>query len=205
MHTTYRSFNPSYLEALATKSLAEKGRYLDFGKLAVDIELMLEMQKFRVCFVDNLPQRIEAFLASDLSTIYVREYLDDMTRQRFSLAEEQAHILIHLPEILRLGGTHPDKYVQCLSQREYKLFEKDARYLAGALLMEATLFHKRFRIHWEENEQQAVRWSRTSPHTQARLTLKKCARDFGVGITCATTRALKLGLIQKEVLDTISS
>jgi Zn-dependent peptidase ImmA (M78 family) len=205
MRPPYRPLNTSYLEALATKTLGENGRYLDFGKLAIDIELMLEVQKYRVCYVANLPQRIEAFLASDLETIYVREYIGDLTRLRFSLAEEQAHILVHLPDIIRAGGTHPDRYVQSFSRREYDLFEKDARYLAGALLMEATRFHKSFRAHWEESEQQVVRWSKRSPHTQARLTLKRCAQDFAVGITCATTRALKLGLIKKEVLDTVAS
>jgi len=205
MRPTYRSFNTSYLEALATKSLAQHGRYLDFGKLAIDVELMLEVQKYRICYMADLPQRIEAFLASDMTTIYVREYPEDENRPRFSMAEEQAHILIHLPEIVRAGGTHPERYVQSFSQREYDAFERDARYLAGALLMEATLFHKRFKGHWEENEQLAVRWTRKSPHTQAIQTLKRCARDFHVGITCAATRALKLGLIKKEVLDTVSS
>jgi Zn-dependent peptidase ImmA (M78 family) len=197
MRFEYRPFASRSLEATAVKATSDFGRYSTSHPWALDIERMLDQQNYQIVFVKSLPDDIEAFCAKS-KHIFVRESaLDHEPRFRFTLAEEQAHILIHHPQLFENGfdSVRDAK----LTAGEYRRFESDAKYLAGALLMDALRFRQRFYHHSDSVHPRTG----GSPEARQRQILRRCADDFGVAKTCAARRAHQLQLIKQEVLNSI--
>jgi Zn-dependent peptidase ImmA (M78 family) len=186
------------LEKIADSFLAEWGTH--DGKSLL-LEHTIEKYGLRIWSVPHLAEIAEAYVPVKEGYLFVDEeqYLNPWSfRIRFTLTEELAHTLIHR-QIFAGKTIDQIKRIQAqITDAEYAVIERDAKYLAGAILMKKTWFMERFGYHQ----------SRLSFQSKNRLNIlgfiiRELSRDFNVSCYTAAIRARELDLIDQQILDDI--
>ena len=188
-----RFFTPAELELAASFFLEEYNKPQNL--IPVEIDLIIEREfDIRVLDFGGLQEfhGLEAYLALGCHTIYVdRNYMDleKMERRyRFTLAEEIAHFILH--KDLFKGVKTVEEYLKVsdeLSFGERSRMQRDARRLAGAILMPADIFERKAR-------EQAVGTSLTGASLRNIVIIPYLANIFNVSEATATVRYEQLGL-----------
>jgi Zn-dependent peptidase ImmA (M78 family) len=163
--------------------------------LAVDIEGILEDLGMDLLPRRGFRQYAEGYLARDPRLIVVDEKIFAyLPRARFTLAEEVAHLILEYG--LWKGGKLPvGANSHELSEAQHFFVEKDAKSLASALLLPATIFSEVFTVKRHELD------ATGAPALNVlRETIKHAADVFQVSPRAAAIRALKLKLLGREEL-----
>lgn len=139
------AFHPAVLsyDALRESAAAFLDEFHEERDLPVPIEEIIEFDfEIEVIPIDGILDDLEvdAFLTSDLRTIYVDEFVmkHRYRRLRFSLAHEIAHYELHRPlyEGARIRSVKDWQRVQdSISEEDYAWFEYQANALAGLILV----------------------------------------------------------------------
>lgn len=170
------------------------------GSLPVDIELIIE----RDFGITILPFQelltlygFEAFIALSRKNIYVDPSLLDLdqneNRYRFTLAEELAHGILH--RNLYQAISTPDDYHEMLMNIKPEIhdaMDRDAKHLAGAILMPASMYRERALQIFHEADRTKYK---TSMELQVEIAAQ-LAPVFGVSGQASWVRFNKLGLPQ---------
>lgn len=111
----------------------------------VDIERIVEAGEYIIWPVPGLARYSRGFVPVMGNKIYVDEDVQNYQplEYRFTLAEEQAHILIHAPYFEGWKTVAIQAFTRSLSRRDYVFYEREARYLAACLLMPERVFSER--------------------------------------------------------------
>lgn len=195
---TYKRFSKPYLEKIAHE-VRTKQAIFDGKRLL--IESLVDKLGFELIPKTGLKEElgIEAYLPKRLNTIIVDQASMDFGTPRyfFTLAEEVAHSLIHL----KGHGANRDtlyKWIQSLSKSAYEDLERDAKYLAGAILMPKSefmsIFMKKSAAH---RKALGVHGDR---HTVIRYSIRRLYMTYCVSFEAAAFRARSLGLIKPSDL-----
>lgn len=181
----------SELEEIAEGFLAKHGL---FDGKSVLIELVVQKYGYYVWPVKGLRQFAEAFVPNKPGIIFVDEdqMLDYPQRFRFTLAEELAHILIHIPRLQGKSARDLSKFTEMMTATQYRRYEHDAKYLASCLLMRKSTFVFRFKAHCEVQQARA-----TNQSGVLRYAIRQLALDFCVPVWPASQRAFQLKLINE--------
>jgi Zn-dependent peptidase ImmA (M78 family) len=149
--------------------------------------------------VPGLAEIAEAYVPLKEGYIFVDEdqYMNAETfRWRFTLAEELAHILIHRPMFKGMSVEQITQFQDSLTDEQYLAMEREAKYLAGSLLMPQTGFTERFR-HFYELQSSRV----TNELMIHRYVVRQLSFDFNVSFHSVALRALKLNLFDQQQFD----
>ena len=164
---------------------------------ALRIESVIEKLGYIIFPVPGLVEIADAYIPIKAGYIFVDEdqYLNGSFRWRFSLAEELAHLLIHRPLFDGKSVAEIVAFQQALTEQEYLRIEREAKYLAGCLLMPRAVFQERFAQFLEIQSQQ-------TPNSLAvlKFVIRQLSMDFHVSCYCVALRALHLHLIDQQQL-----
>jgi Zn-dependent peptidase ImmA (M78 family) len=186
------------LEQIADSFLNQwaKGKY---DGRSLNLELLIEGFGYHIWPFPNLSQIAEAYVPAKRGYIFIDEeqYLNPWSfRVRFTLAEELAHILLHRPMFEGKTSAQIKALQQEITDSQYRIIEKNAKYLAGAILMKRSLFRDRFEFFFR---QQSIR---TSSRLQIlRYVVRELSRDFNVSCYAIAIRSRDLDLIDQQQLD----
>jgi Zn-dependent peptidase ImmA (M78 family) len=186
------------LEAIAADFLSKHGRGKYDGRSLL-IEAIIEASGFYIWSVSGLKEKAEAYVPIRGNKIYVDEdqYRSATSfRWRFTLAEELAHVLIHRPLFEGMSTPEIIRFQKSIPDADYLKMERNAKYLAGALLMKKDLFEKRFAHFWQRQQ------SRTPvPVFIFRYVIRQLSLDFFVSCHSASIRSRHLGLVSQAQLN----
>jgi hypothetical protein len=143
--------------------------------------------------------KVDAFLASDLTAIYMDEYILEFVpaRYRFSLAHEAGHWWLHdeLYQSATISSVTDWKKVYADLGKEYRWFEFQANSFAGLVLVPPASLKARFERLVGEAEAGGIRRSRLFEHPQRQHLIEKLASDFQVSEKTMGIRLEKDALI----------
>lgn len=143
--------------------------------------------------------RVDAFLASDLSAIYMDEYTLQFipARYRFGLAHEVGHWWLHdeLYQATTVDSVADWRRVYADLGDDYRWFEFQANSFAGLVLVPPASLKARFERLVAEAEAGGVRRSRLFEHPQRQRLIEKLASDFEVSELTMEIRLEKDALI----------
>ena len=191
---SYRSIPKFKLEKIAEDLRAQRGKF--DGKILL-VEKLVEGLGFELFPVIGLKEEfgIEAYLPKRPRTIIVDQALMDSMAPRyfFTLAEEVAHSQIHL------AGREADlnafyDWMMSLSNEDYQKFERDAKYLAGALLLPRADFVAEFNKLTGEQKRAFTKAGIKDDQAVIRYALRRIYQAYLVSFECAAFRALNLDL-----------
>jgi Zn-dependent peptidase ImmA (M78 family) len=186
------------LEAIAAGFLSKHGKG-KYDGVSLLIEAIIEGSGFYIWAVPGLKEKAEAYVPVRGNKIYVDEdqYRSATSfRSRFTLAEELAHILIHRPLFAGMDTPEIIKFQKAIPDADYLRMERNAKYLAGALLMKKDVFEKRFNHFWQKQQ------SRTPvPVFVFRYVVRRLSSDFFVSCHAAAIRSRHLGLVTQAQLN----
>lgn len=194
-----RIYSKVELEDLASAFLRKFHKPPD--SLPVDIELITE----RDLGIQIIPfaslqllYGIEAFITLSRKTIYVDPFLMDLDqnerRYRFTIAEEVAHGIIH--QDLFKGIKKPEDYLALYNQlnpETYRWMDRNAKYLAGAILMPGNLFEAKATELFQQLPASPAKSTKLSEIDQIRI-IAGLADLFQVSQYSAAIRFSHLGL-----------
>jgi Zn-dependent peptidase ImmA (M78 family) len=196
------SYKAEELERIAESFLGTHaaGKY---DHRALRIEAVVESYGYTIFQVPGLSQIAEAYIPIKPKYIFVDQdqYDSGSFRWRFTLAEELAHILIHLP--MFSGKTVPEilQIQERITDAQYAMIERNAKFLAGCLLMTRRVFKERFQYFSEITYGQV-----SSSLTTNRRVIRQLSMDFNVSCYAAAIRAQHLKLLdQVDVEELIES
>jgi len=189
------NLSKTQLEATAQEWLKQYGKY--DGRM-LRLEHSLEVARYRIEPVPGLAEIAEAYIPAKSHYIFVDEtqYLSNSPRWRFTLAEELAHDLIHRPMFAGLNSEQIVAYQESLTDDEYSTIERQAKRLAGCLLMPEDVFIERFQHHWDTQ-----RPSVTSDLKLLKYVIRQLNFDFAVSHHAIAVRAVYLDLIDQSQFD----
>jgi Zn-dependent peptidase ImmA (M78 family) len=195
MKRRYQRKTKTELERLASGFLKNKGSFVDGSKL--QIEELIEHLGFDIYPVPGLSKFAEGFLPRAGKRIYVDEnqMIRYELRYRFTLSEELGHHLL-IEEVFK-GKSEKEiaAAIDSFDGDEYCDFERNAKYLAGSLLMPRNEFIERFKA-LEALFSESSRSRKGVLYSVIRELGKEfCVSDQSVGI-----RARMLGLVKEEDL-----
>lgn len=161
------------------------------------IEELVEDLGFEIYPVKGLSRYAEGFLPRKGKRIYIDE--DQMLafepRYRFTLSEEVAHFLLIESIFPRKTEEQIAKEIDAFSDSEYEDFERNAKYLAAALLMPQTRFSERYQVL------EGVFAGRSMSKAYViRAVLQALSKEFCVSHEAAGIRAKMLTLVREEDL-----
>ena len=143
--------------------------------------------------------RVDAFLASDLSAIYMDEYTLQFipARYRFSLAHEAGHWWLHdeMYQETKISSVADWRKVYSDLGDDYRWFEFQANSFAGLILVPPESLKARFQRLVGEAEAGGIRRSRLFEHPQRQRLIEKLASDFQVSEQTMEIRLEKDALI----------
>ena len=143
--------------------------------------------------------KVDAFLASDLTAIYVDEYILEFVpaRYRFSLAHEAGHWWLHdeLYQDTSISSVADWKRVYADLGEEYRWFEFQANSFAGLVLVPPASLKARFERLVGKAEAAGIRRSRLFEHPQGQRLIEKLATDFQVSENMMDIRLEKDALV----------
>jgi Zn-dependent peptidase ImmA (M78 family) len=143
--------------------------------------------------------RVEAFLASDLSSLYMDENTLQFipTRYRFSLAHEVGHWWLHdeLYQDIQIASVADWRRVYGDLGDDYRWFEFQADSFAGLVLVPPASLKARFERLVGEAEAGGVRRSRLFEHPQRQRLIEKLASEFQISEQTMEIRLEKDALV----------
>lgn len=170
------------------------------SKSEVDIELIIEDQLgWRIVALEGLMEnyKIEAYVSKG-NTLYIDPYLIDWQerRYRFTLAEEVSHFLIHkdIYKDCKNLEEHLERHEQITSE-EYWRMERNAKYLASAILMPSDTFEKESIALYEKIDRKKYK---TNQDLLYKITLD-LSNIFNVSDMTSKIRFKNLGLHNKLI------
>lgn len=189
------NLNKAQLEAIAQGWLKKFGKY--DGRM-LRLEHSLELAGYRIEPIPGLAEVAEAYLPAKSQYIFVDEaqYLNGSPRWRFTLAEELAHDLIHRPMFAGMSSEQIVTFQEGLTDEQYGKIERQAKRLAGCLLMQEVEFIQRFKHHWDTQ-----RGSVTSDLKVLKYVIRQLSFDFAASNHAVAVRAVYLGLIDQSQFD----
>jgi Zn-dependent peptidase ImmA (M78 family) len=151
--------------------------------------------------VPGLADIADAYIPITGKRIYIDEeqYLSASFRVRFTLAEELAHILLHVPLFQGKSSKEIEELRDNISDTEYQAMERQAKHLAGCLLMPPAVFRDRFDHFYSIKSQRTPNQRRILLFVFRQLSI-----DFNVSSHSCAVRGLKLGLIDQDQMDEMS-
>ncbi|MFH1847139.1 MAG: ImmA/IrrE family metallo-endopeptidase [Candidatus Omnitrophota bacterium] len=168
--------------------------------LEVDIDYIIEKClgwtiEARGSLVEN--HCIEAFVTKN-KVIYVDAYLMDCKERkyRFTLAEEVAHYTIH--RIIYADCNNLEEHLNIydrITANEYWRMDRNAKYLASAILMPAEIFEKRAFELYEKIDKKKYK---TNEAVLCKITLD-LSNDFNISDIASKIRFKNLGLHRKLI------
>ena len=148
---------------------------------------------------------VDAFLASDLSAVYMDEYTLEFVpaRYRFSLAHEAGHWWLHdgLYQESHIDSVAGWKKVYDELGADCKWFEFQANSFAGLVLVPPPSLKARFERVVGEAEAGGLNRSRLFEHPQRQRMIEGLARDFRVSEQTMEIRLEKDALIPSLGMD----
>lgn len=193
-----KNYSNEDLEKTAENFLKKyaQGKY---DNRALLVEWVIESFGYYIFPIPGLAEIAEAYIPAKPGYIFVDEeqYLNGTSfRWRFTIAEELAHILIHRPIFEGKSTKQIGQMQEIFSDDDYRIIEKNAKFLAGCILMPRAEFKARF-IHFSEIQSQ-----KTSNLLKIlRYVVRQLSMDFNISCYSVSIRALHLGLIDQEQLD----
>lgn len=158
-----KSLKPAYIPSTQIKQAADQVRnaYAK-GIFPVPIEIIIE----RDCGLDIWPEpglrsiiRSDAYLATNFQTIYVDNniYMNDryLRRNRFSLAHELGHFVLHKSLYSKFSFTKTKDYLEFIESFEpwaWDQVETQANIFAGNILMPEEVVIEKAKVFREELE-----------------------------------------------------
>jgi Zn-dependent peptidase ImmA (M78 family) len=184
----------SQLEKIAEDFLTKHGK---FDGRMVMIEQIVQNYGYEVWPIRGLGQFAEAYIPNKPGIIFVDEeqMLEHPMRFRFTLAEELAHILIHVPCMEGKTEAELQRFNETTTASQYRLYEHDAKFLASCLLMRKSAFVERFKSHASIQSKRV-----DNPIKVVRYALRQVGMDFCVPLSAAALRAFRLKLITEAEL-----
>ncbi len=155
---------------------------------------MLEAHGYDIIPVPGLNRYAEAYIPRKPWILFVDEdqQLSHPLRYRFTIAEELAHCLIHHKIFKGKSFTeHLDVY-NSISDDDYQDLERNAKYLAAALLMPKQIFIERFNFHKDRNASKTK-----NPIEVATLVVAALKSEFEVSKEAIGVRCKHIGLIDE--------
>lgn len=181
------------LEKLAKEFLDQ---FHNKTKLKVDIEYILEAKlDYRIIPFSSLVEfhGVEAILLLNRKTIYVDHYLLDYKERkyRFTLAEEVSHIILH-KDIYTNCREIDDMYdiYESISAEQYHRMDRNAKYLAGAILLPAESFKNRAIEIYESIDKKTVKTNEEIIYK----VVTQLSEEFNTGDYATAIRFGNLGL-----------
>lgn len=186
------------LEEIATTFLK---KYNDPEVFPVDIEFILEEQLgWNIVGWESLTENyygIEAFLTNG-KTIYIDSYLMNHKERkyRFTLAEELSHFILHKDIYAKCRSLeeHLEIYDN-ITTTEYWRMDRNAKYLASAILMPSASFEKQANLIYDKVDRKIYS---TNEQILYKMTLQ-LSNDFNVNDIASRIRFKNLGLHRKFI------
>jgi Zn-dependent peptidase ImmA (M78 family) len=192
---------PSYpdhkLEEFAEYFLGGLGTGLHDGK-SLRIEAVIERHGLTIWPVKNLADVADAYVPLIPGIIFIDEaqHANASYRCRFTLSEELSHVLIHRELFAKMSPSQVRAAQAEITDQQYAQIEREAKHLAGALLMRRDWFSERYRAF------EAAQRVRTSNDLEiASYVVRHASYCFNVSEHAAAVRARKLKLIDQEEMD----
>ena len=148
MSKTYQHRSTDELELIAEHFLSGQDAWYIDG-VAVRIEEMLENQGYDIWPVRGLNPILAGYLPISGKRIFVDEVMQvtDMHAYRFTLAEEQAHELIHRPFFRGWSAQAINDFRESMSHAKYVAFEREVKLLSGLVMsLEADAYKETARL-----------------------------------------------------------
>jgi hypothetical protein len=193
-----KSHSNANLEKIAEDFLKQYGQG-KYDGLCLCIEWVIESFGYQIFPIPGLAEIAEAYIPAKPGYIFVDEeqYLTGISfRWRFTIAEELAHILIHRPLFEGKSAKQIAQIQEGFSDDDYRIIEKNAKFLAGCILMPRTDFQKRFDYFYEVQSQRT-----SNLLTILKYVVRQLSMDFFVSCHSVSIRALHLGLIDQQQLE----
>jgi Zn-dependent peptidase ImmA (M78 family) len=152
-----KNYDKQSLEKISEDFLKKNARG-KYDNRALLIESLIESFGYHIFPIPGLAEIAEAYIPAKPGYIFVDEqqYLNGTSfRWRFTIAEELAHILIHRPIFEGKTIKEITKIQDDFSDSDYQTIEKNAKYLAGCILMPRQIFMDRF-THFAEIQSQTT-------------------------------------------------
>lgn len=194
MSFKYNRFSKRELEAVAAAFLKTS---LKCSGCKVLIEEMLEAHGYDIIPVQGLSKYAEAYVPRKAGILFVDEnqQLSQPLRYRFTIAEELAHCLIHHRIFKGKSFSEIRTIYSTISDNDYQDLERNAKYLAAALLMPKTTFIEQFNFHKKRVECQIK-----NPIEAMKLVVASLKSEFEVGKEAIGYRCHHLDLIDETCL-----
>jgi hypothetical protein len=152
---------------------------------------------------------VDAFLASDMSTVFVDEYVLRFVkvRYRFSLAHEIGHYWLHddLYQAVTIGSVADWKRVQAEIGDEYQWFEFQANAFAGLVLVPPVALKARFIRRAEEAKAAGLDHASLLRHPLRHRMVEGLAGEFVVSEQTMAIRLEKDGLLAPLTRSRVTS
>jgi Zn-dependent peptidase ImmA (M78 family) len=192
------------LESISKTFLVRAGSAISlYDGRALRIEYVIESSVcgYSIFPVHGLAEVADAYVPIKGKRIYIDEdqYLSSSFRVRFTLAEELSHIILHVPLFVGKSAEEVGEIQSQITDEDYQRMEREAKYMAGCLLMPAWTFTERF------NHFYAIKLQQTANERNILLyVFRQVSMDFNVSCHSCAVRALKLDLIDQGQMDEIS-
>lgn len=149
---------------------------------------------------------VDAFLTSDLKSIYVDEFvlLHVPNRFRFSIAHELGHFWLHqdLYETCRIESVRDFRRIQTeIGSDDYKWFEWQANAFAGVVLVPAEALAREFQLVAARARENGLGPRDLEKHPARQRLIGSIAATFGVSEQTAAIRLEKDNLLPPLVAD----
>lgn len=177
------------------------GKYHNPFNLEVDIEFIIEEKLgWTIIGAGSLIENhcIEAFVTKG-KTIYIDSYLMNCKERkyRFTLAEEVAHFMLH-HDIYAGCNNNLEEHLEIydrITTSEYWRMDRNAKYLASAIIMPAESFEKQAFTLFKKIDKKIYRTNETVLYKIA----LELSNDFNVSDIAAEIRFKNLGLHRKLI------
>jgi hypothetical protein len=196
MKSRYKRKTKTELERLASEFLKTKGSFFDGFKL--QIEELIDHLEFDLQPVPGLSKFSDGFLPRGRKRIFVDE--NQMLRYerlyRFTLSKGLALYLLIEEVFKRKSEKEIAEAIEGFDEVEYCDFERNVKFLAGALLMPRNQFIERFKVL-------EALFSESSRSRIGVLysVIRELGKEFCVSAQSVGIRARMLGLVKVEDLS----
>ena len=187
------------------------GKYHPDGSIPIPIEVIVEFDfGMEIIPIPGLKEElgVDAFLASDLGSISVDEYVLQFVRvrYRFSLAHEIGHYWLHddLYQAVAIGSVGDWRKVQDEIGDQYRWFEFQANSFAGLVLVPPVVLKARFTRRVEEAKAAGLDHAALLRYPLRQRMVEGLAVEFDVSEQTMAIRLEKDGLLPPLIEDQAS-
>jgi len=186
----------SDLEDIADRFLDQHGKY---DNRCLRIEQTLTSAGLRIWPVPGLAAYAEAYIPIKSGFVFIDEeqyQKAENFRYRFTLAEELAHHLIHRPYFEGMSVEEIQKTQKSFSDGEYVQLEREAKRLAGAILMRKSLYLPRYMQFYGDHRE------RGGHHLNSiKFAVQELSKDFFASCVAVAIRAVSTEMIDQEEFE----